>query len=507
MWSTARGDGRRIAVVAGTAAALLIGLAPATSQAAPAPLPGGTRTVSITSSSVTVAPRTAWSPGTYRIVASTRKADLKLSRIKNAKKSASTTQQVVTLSGLRYSLKPYYYRVKAYRGGTTRYSAVRSVYLRPATPTLRIVGGGSTGLGLIWDGPSASRYVVIQAQDPTLTEGRRAFSLDKRLRQYTPLDLVPGQQYWFAVQAYNGPVASAPSTVATAVAPSAGVTVRAVTYNLLRANRDGAIQSGLRVAPWSSRKYAAAALIRKANPDILAVQEASDWVSRVKGPRQVDDLRNVLGTSNYALARTEVPPTEAAYFRTGRYILYKPTVFRAVGEGGHWDLGRKRFTAYQVLEHIRTGARVLVLSVHLEPGTGVRSKDVIRQQQTRVLLAKVRAFVADNPMPVLYLGDFNSHEKRPNVFDGPATVLRPAHMTDTDEVAPLAVNRTLNSANKYLRRAPRTSSHVDHVWVTPGVGVRRFEVVANLRSGKYVGTIPSDHNPVSSDVVLPYSAW
>ena len=259
------------------------------------------------------------------------------------------------------------------------------------------------------------------------------------------------------------------------------------------------------MAPWSQRRLAAAALIRRSNPDLLAVQEASDWVGRVKGPRQVDDLRSALGSSTYSLARTEVPPTEQFYFRTGRYILFKPSVLRAVGEGGHWEIGRARFAAYQILEHLQTGARFLALSVHLEPGTGSRSKDVLRQQQTRVLLGRVHAFLANQPMPVVYLGDFNSHEKRPNVFDGAGTVMRPAHMSDSDEAAAVTVNRTLNSSNKYLRRAPRTSSHVDHVWVTPGVGVRRFEIVAALRSGKFVGIIPSDHNPVAVDVVLPYS--
>jgi hypothetical protein len=42
--------------------------------------------------------------------------------------------------------------------------------------------------------------------------------------------------------------------------------------------------------------------------------------------------------------------------------------------------------------------------------------------------------------------------------------------------------------------------------VPPGVGVRRFEVVASLTSGRYVGVIPSDHNPVAADLVLPYPA-
>ena len=113
-----------------------------------------------------------------------------------------------------------------------------------------------------------------------------------------------------------------------------------MTYNLLRIQRDGQVVEGSRIAPWSSRKYAEAALIKKENPDILTVQEGSDWVGRVKGPRQVDDLVDVLGSS-YRLAYTETPPNQPHYLRTGRYIIYKPSVFRAVGDGGHWDVGNK----------------------------------------------------------------------------------------------------------------------------------------------------------------------
>jgi endonuclease/exonuclease/phosphatase family metal-dependent hydrolase len=498
--------GRRWVVSALAIAALVLGLAPTTLPASAASFTGGTRTVSVTSSSVTVAPSTSWGSGSFRILASTKRADMKLSRLKKAKASARTTQSVVTLSGLTYTTAPYYYRVQAKRGSKVSYSKVRTVYLRPPTPSLRVVTSETTGLALVWSGPAASRYVVISAEDPTMVEGRRAVSLDRRLREYTPLDLVPGQQYWFQVQAYNGPTASLPSAVATATATAAGVTVRTMSYNLLRANKDGQVESGNKVAPWSQRKLAAAALIRRTNPDILTVQEASDWAGAVKGPRMVDDLRSTLGTSTWSLARTEIPPSEAFYFRTGRYILYKTAVFSAVGEGGHWNLGNSRFAAYQILQHRSTGAKVLVLSIHLEYGTFSRAKDVLRQQQTKVLLDKVRSYLANRPMPVLYLGDFNSHEGRTNVFDGPGTVMRPAHMTDSDEVAPVTVNRTLNSANKYARLAPRASAHVDHIYVPPGVGVRRFEVVAALSSGRFVGVIPSDHNPVSADLVLPYPA-
>ena len=504
MQATGRRAGvRRLAVAAIATGALVLGLAPATTPASAASFSGGARAVSVTSTSMTVAPSTSWAPGRYRILASTNRADLSLSRLKRATASRSTTQEVVTLSGLRYTTAPYYYRVKAKRGKRVTYSSIRSVYLRPPTPSLRVVTSNVSGLALIWSGPAATRYVVIQADDPTMTEGRRAISLPAQLREYTPLGLEPGRQYWFAVQAYNSTTPSLLSPVVTAVPTSAGLDIRAMTYNVMRAKRDGTVVSGNLVAPWSTRKHLVASLIRSEDPDVIALQEASDWSSGSKGdPRQVDSLREALGSSTYALARTEVPPTEAHYFRTGRYILYKSSVFRAVGEGGAWDLGEP-FVAYQILEHLQTGTRILALSVHLESGIS-HTLDIRRQAQTKLLLEKVRTYLAGRPMPVLYMGDYNSHERSKHVIDGPGTVLRPAHMVDSDEVAPVTVNRTLNSANQFLRVAPRYSAHVDHIYVPPGVGVRRFEVVASLTGGRYVGNIPSDHNPVVADLVVPY---
>jgi hypothetical protein len=45
---------------------------------------------------------------------------------------------------------------------------------------------------------------------------------------------------------------------------------------------------------------------------------------------------------------------------------------------------------------------------------------------------------------------------------------------------------------------------VDHVYAPPGVAVRRWQMVLDLTRGRFVGVIPSDHNPVAADVVLPY---
>ena len=54
-------------------------------------------------------------------------------------------------------------------------------------------------------------------------------------------------------------------------------------------------------------------------------------------------------------------------------------------------------------------------------------------------------------------------------------------------------------------RSPVTGHwDIDHVYAPAGVAVRRWELALTLSSGRFVGAIPSDHNPVVADVVLPY---
>jgi endonuclease/exonuclease/phosphatase family metal-dependent hydrolase len=103
---------------------------------------------------------------------------------------------------------------------------------------------------------------------------------------------------------------------------------------------------------------------------------------------------------------------------------------------------------------------------------------------------------------VIYVGDFNSHEG--HEVDGPGLVMRAAGVADADEVAQTTVNRQYNSANQYLRSPKPGHWDIDHVYAPAGVAVRRWEVALTLTGGRFVGTIPSDHNPLVADVVLPY---
>ena len=495
----------RAVALAGTVLALATGaLAPSSAEAA-VRTPAKPTAVKVTANggaSFTVTTARATYAKRYRVYVSTTRGALAVVRIASARRSATATTPRVTITGLPYTTAPYYYRVQAMNGTKVRYSDIGLTYLRPATPTgLRAVGDSASGLALTWGARAAGRYVVTQATDAALTANVRTYSLSSQARTFTPYDLRRGTRYYFRVRAYGGSIASAPSNVVSAVAPSSGQNVRVMTYNLLHSWRDGEKVGTETVAPWSQRRQAVVALVRQADPDVLGVQEASDWVGPVKGPRMVDDLRVRLGAGRYSLAHTEVTPGQRGWFRTARYLLYRTSTYRAVGTGGNWELGPARFAAYQVLQHRTTGARFLAVSVHLEAGSG-RAVDLRRQAETERLLSKVKAFQSHTDVPVIYVGDFNSHER--NVVDGPGIAFRAAGHVDADEVAQTRVNREFNSANRYLRAAPAGGLDIDHVYAPPGVAVRSWQIVLNLTAGRFVGAIPSDHNPVAADVVIPY---
>jgi endonuclease/exonuclease/phosphatase family metal-dependent hydrolase len=454
-----------------------------------------------TGTSFTVTSAVSANATQYRVFTSTTKGNLALATIA-AQKSASASAPHVTVGGLAYTNAPYFFRVQAINTTKVSYSDVFEAYLRPDAPTnLRAVGTRSTGLSLAWDGRPAGRYVITQSTSSTLTTGVRSYSITSQARTFTPYDLTVGTRYWFQVRAYGGSFATAPTNVVSAVAPSRGQNVRVMTYNVLHSSRDGQ-QVGLEtIAPWADRRTPAVALIKQADPDVIGLQEASDWVGAALGPKLVDDIAARLGDGRYSIAKTDIPIGARGWFRTSRYLLYRTATYRAVGDGGFWTLAPNRYAAYQLLENRTSGARFLAVSVHLEAGSGL-AVDLRREEQTKALLGFAKTFQATQAVPVVYVGDFNSHEG--NVVDAPGNTFRAAGHTDSDEVAQTRVNRQYNSANGYRRLAPIGGLDLDHVYVPQGVAVRRWEIVMNLTAGQFVGVIPSDHNPVVADVVLPY---
>ena len=277
-----------------------------------------------------------------------------------------------------------------------------------------------------------------------------------------------------------------------------------MTYNLHEA--DIAAPQG---ESWSDRRNKVASLIAAEHPSVVAVQEAAAWIGAVKGPRQVDDLVSALG-GVYQLARTEIPPNEPHYFRTADYVLYDPNVLHPIGNGDHWDLGHasagaNHWAAYQKFQVIATGAKFIFVSFHLHvQNNDPASDDQIRQDQTESMLAQGSAYAASSGLPIVYAGDTNSVVEAKHKFDGPRIAMQAEHIADAFAVAQSRSGTKYDTANNFQATPPAHHKYIDGVFAPGGIAMTTWRQVLNLSGGQFVGTIPSDHNPVVVTLVVPY---
>jgi endonuclease/exonuclease/phosphatase family metal-dependent hydrolase len=317
-------------------------------------------------------------------------------------------------------------------------------------------------------------------------------------KQFTPSGLNVGTTYNFRVRNMNVGTPSVWSSTVQAPATSRMQDLRIGQFNV---HKEGSSLNG--VPPWKDRRQAVAESVRDGGASVLGIEEAAGFVDGKCSDRQVDDLAKLLG-NNWVVAHTDpIPCKEPDWQRTGVYIMYDSNKYRAVGAAGHWKLSEKIskpwWAAYQELENKATGARFLMVSTHLVVGNK-SSLDKERQAETKNMLAHVATL--NLGLPVVYAGDFNSHDGRS--YDGPGIAMRDANVADAWYVAQHRVRANYNSANNYQRRPPHTGDSLDHILGSPGVVLLNWKLVMKLKSGAYVGVIPSDHNQLVSDISYPY---
>ncbi len=492
--------------VAVTGSLALTALAPAHAATVLA-TPSGVHISAVTPSSFTVAANTTADALHYRLFYSTTKSDVFVANIANARSTALSTSPKFTVSGLPFTTAPYFYRVEAMRTTTWRtWSEVMTVGLKPATPTAVQATSSAGGTYLTWNSPASTGFQISQGTNDTQTLNHHSYTINGPSHQFSPFYLYQGVTYYFRVRSLNSGTPSAWSAPISVQQASRQQSVRVMTWNVLEGTFDGTPEGDQIVAPWSQRKVVAANLIKENNPDVVAIQEAAAWTDGYQSPRQIDSLVTQLTSigADYTLARTEIPPTERGYFRTGNYLLIKTSSYVAVGTGGFFTIGDSRWAAYQVVRNRTTGAKALFLSPHLISNIGA-TYDTVRQQEMTSLADQAETVAAQYSVPIVYAGDFNSTPNKNHVFDGPGIVLQARHFADAGDEGHLQTNIQYNSSNQYFRTALAHGDRIDHIYTSPGVAIRGLKIAVHVApDGTFIGVMASDHNALVSDVYLPY---
>lgn len=454
--------------------------------------------------------------------------------------------------------------VTGLRTGTTYYAQVRVISadganLGPYSPVVRVSTLPSGGYPHL--APSGLRAGVPTSGSVRLDWAERARSGERYRVQYSTsssmsgaayvrttdndLDLSglkPSTRYWFKVRVISGDSAGtnrsdySPAVSLTTTARPASVSQPLVvgSYNVKCANCFDGLPDEL---PWAQRRDAVAATIKGERPDVVGVQEASQgWLKTSSGASvdrsQFEDLLGALGSpykltnshrNNCVNSRT---PTGCVYAdrgaSQGTRLVYDSSRVSLQAAGSELLASKEgsnaRYAAWGRFTQLSTGRKFFVVTTHLEPRDAGSSKanwDLRRRQATELvqLIAAQR-----QGLPVIVTGDLNSHKWTP-YGNAPRELLSSAGLVDplgngyeTTWTAPGAtvekrIRTDLSSYTGFQRTAPAfdyiNGTYLDYVMTSP-MRVSEWETVARLdSSGRFVGTIPSDHNMVRATVWLP----
>lgn len=358
-------------------------------------------------------------------------------------------------------------------------------------PVLDVSSESSTSLHLTWSADAIGSSYQVQIYTANGLGKPRELTVDEREVTFDELDSSATYSVRVRVVDSTGAAASAWSEVVTRKTASS-LPLNVGSYNVLKA----ASKKG-----WVKRRGAVASTILGENADVVGLQEATP-VHVPGGYRQYADVARLLG-SDWALT------TSAGEAR----IVYNKARLTLIRDGydvleGSRTLGVQRYAPWAVFEQRSTGKRFFFMNTHFLPQEGAKAKR-LRASAARQMVATVKRANTED-LPVVIVGDFNSGGLRNSAnavyrtFTG-AGYIDPLVRTRKLGAAEKLIRTELKTVNKLRRTAPRdsTAPMIDHIFVSR-MRVSEYEVVAKLdRSGRFVGTIPSDHNMIRATIYLP----
>ena len=539
---------RRLAVLLVTLATIVTVAAAVPAQAATA-APAGLQVASTSASAVALTWRAVSGVSRYRIQYSTSSSMANAAYRRFSGTSGELTGlasdqtyhikvRAITADGA--NLSPYSAAIKTRTRGSGEYP-----FLSPGA--LAASASSETALAVTWTSRGTdNRYRISWATTSSFTApGYLRVTGTKA----TVTGLRAGTKYYLKVRVITpeGGNLSAYSPAVTATTRAAGngsqnpgpSPLRIATYNVHCANCFAGAANEL---TWYQRRDSVVSTVLAQAPDVIGFQEASQgWLKDGNGKplsdlAQFEDLVQRLG-SPYKLTNAHrnncvksTTPTKCVYANRGASqgvkIVYNSAALQLVSQGSLRlseinTSDNERFLAWAILEVKQTGRRFFFADTHLEPtkdASGESSYFNLRVTQTKEILAEV---AKRNPakLPTFIVGDFNSH-KWTLPSNGPYDTLRSAGYVDplgnTYRSTSLALGATaaqrirtnFSSYNGFARKAPSfgylNGTYLDYIWTSPGVTVKEWETVVNVDAqGYFVGVIPSDHNMLRADILLP----
>lgn len=471
--------------------------------------------------------------------------------------SDSIYRRFTTASGTVYGLMPqttYYARVRVIGSAGENLSAYSApiTFVTPVdqypTPTGFIATSTYRTINLTWN-PVASapgyRLAIATKPDMSNAEWRRYYGINTaEIRGLNPLTA-----YYFQVRVIDaaGTGLSAYTSVlpvttqAEPPAPPALVNpLKVASYNVMCATCTPEDTDTTAALPWSERRNAVVANIKSKMPDIIGVQEASQgWLNepgQAGSLSQFEDLLQRLNAAgaNYALSNDKrnncvdsTTPTNCVYAdqgaSQGTRIYYNPATVEIVKSGSKAlpvasVPENPRFFAWAIAKQKSTGKLFFFGDTHLSTSKAEGFYE-LRKLQAETIVSVIKQQNSAG-LPVLVTGDLNSSKwTKPSnapydVFTnfGLVDPLGNDYWQDFPSMAATAekrINANYNSWNGFNTVAPKIAntaangSYIDYI-LTSKMRVSQWETVVSVDStGKFVGTIPSDHNMIVATVGLP----
>ena len=317
-------------------------------------------------------------------------------------------------------------------------------------------------------------------------------------------------------------------------AAAASATIRVVSYNV------GSETVDTDTHPWTKRRSAVVTAVLKQKPDVIGFQEASQGKLGKTGSTnqpdlsQAEDLVKRLGkpykmanTARYNCKNPKTPYKCAKKYQgaaNSQKIVYNSSTLTLLKQGSKKTTSQKtkmeqqRYVEWAHFQHKATGKKFFFVNVHLDPGKDKKSIKT-RATQMKEILAVIAAKNPKN-LPTYVVGDFNSH-KWTDGGNKPYDAMRKAGYVDplgntylsTTTTGGATVKKRINtqysSHNAWKRTAPVKPAwvngiYIDYIWTSTGIQVPEWETVidVNPKTGKFRGTIPSDHNMLRATTII-----